>query len=204
MPRYSRYSYRQISSSPAPLHEGSTKLRPSRASFIHVSRRMIKVNAANRCPPVQPLDRSYLTIPWNHGLLNINICTKVAQLDPGVTNDASKKVLTLAMISARTLNTHLYRRLRNAAIQDGGAGIFIFHTTGRTGTVCVGTGKYCTNYKVEFEAIIQALRVIEDSPEARGPSYSQMYCPYKSPTNNKIPVLVRLILHLSYTRQIAL
>ena len=41
----------------------------------------------------------------------------------------------------------------SAAIKDGVAGVFISHITGRSETVSKPTGKHCTNYRAEAEAI---------------------------------------------------
>jgi len=43
-----------------------------------------------------------------------------------------------------------------AAIKDGGAGIYIQHTNGRSDSVSVATGKHCTNHKAGYEAIMTA------------------------------------------------
>ncbi|XP_053405048.1 ribonuclease H-like [Mercenaria mercenaria] len=54
----------------------------------------------------------------------------------------------------------------SAAIKDGGADIFILHTSGRSETNIIPTGRHCTNYRAKVEAIIQAIKLIEESPES--------------------------------------
>ena len=50
----------------------------------------------------------------------------------------------------------------------------------RSDSVSVATGKHCTNYKAEYEAIMTALRVIEESPED---------CPQTALENHQLPGL---------------
>ena len=51
------------------------------------------------------------------------------------------------------------------AVKDGGDGILVLYTNGRTSTKSVATGKHCTNYKAEMEALMQAMAIIEESDE---------------------------------------
>ncbi len=52
-----------------------------------------------------------------------------------------------------------------AAIQDGGAGIFITYTTGNTEAVNIPTGKHGTNYTPEVETTMKASKTTEESTE---------------------------------------
>ncbi|XP_045161045.2 uncharacterized protein LOC123525949 [Mercenaria mercenaria] len=63
--------------------------------------------------------------------------------------------------------THVYTDgSASAAIKGGGARIFILYTSGRSETSSIPTGRHCTNYRAEVEAIKQAIILIEESPES--------------------------------------
>jgi len=48
---------------------------------------------------------------------------------------------------------------------DGGAGIIIQYHNGATHTASSATGKHCTNYRAETEALKQAATLVKDSLE---------------------------------------
>ena len=48
-----------------------------------------------------------------------------------------------------------------ADTKDGGAGVLINGTTGRTETVCEPVEQHCTNYKAEEEAKLQAPHLLK-------------------------------------------
>ena len=56
------------------------------------------------------------------------------------------------------------------AVGYGGAGISVRYPDGETTARSVPTGKHCTNYKAEDEALMQAASVIHDS----GKDYRQI------------------------------
>ncbi|XP_053398058.1 uncharacterized protein LOC128556571 [Mercenaria mercenaria] len=63
--------------------------------------------------------------------------------------------------------THVYTDgSASAAIKDGGDGIFILYTSGRSETNSIPTGRHCTNYRAKVEAIKQAIKLTEESPES--------------------------------------
>ena len=62
-----------------------------------------------------------------------------------------------------------YRWFRFKAITDGGAGIIIQYPSGATQTASSATGKQCTNYGVETEALQLAAILVKDSLEPCSP-----------------------------------
>ncbi|XP_060604706.1 ribonuclease H-like [Ruditapes philippinarum] len=92
-----------------------------------------------------------------------------------------------------------------AAIKDGGAGIYIQHTNGKSDTVSVATGKYCTNYKAEYEAIMTALKVIEESPEdcPQIVILTDALSVLQALEHHQLPELSEVLSRMSQTRQIA-
>ena len=48
------------------------------------------------------------------------------------------------------------------AVADGGAGVYINSPGGPTITAGTPTGKHCTNYAAEVEALIQAAALVHD------------------------------------------
>ena len=156
------------------------------------------------------LDRSDLATSWNQDLSNILINTTNPQLHLVATDDTTKKSLTQAMISEEyppETWTHAYiDGSATAAIQDGGAGVFICHTTGRTETVSVATGKHCTNYKAEVEAIMQALTIIKESTEdcSQVIILTDALSVLEALLNCKLPSLSRILGQLCNTRRMAL
>ncbi|XP_052271916.1 ribonuclease H1-like [Dreissena polymorpha] len=62
--------------------------------------------------------------------------------------------------------THVYTDgSATRAVEDGGAGIHIRYPSGRNETHFMATGKRCSNYKAETEALMKAASMIDNSPE---------------------------------------
>ena len=98
-----------------------------------------RANAEKLGPSIMPLDRSDLPTPWNQELSNTRISTTVPQLHPCTKDDATKKALALTMM-AEEYPPESWTRIytdgsATAAIKDGGAGIYIQHTNGRSDSV---------------------------------------------------------------------
>ncbi|KAK7102897.1 hypothetical protein V1264_021054 [Littorina saxatilis] len=49
------------------------------------------------------------------------------------------------------------------AVANGGAGVLVRSPEGHTSTAGIPTGKYCSNYAAEVQAIMQAASMIHDS-----------------------------------------
>ena len=56
------------------------------------------------------------------------------------------------------------------ATTDGGAGIIIQHPSGATQTASSATGKHCTNYRAETQALKQEATLVKDSLEPCSPT----------------------------------
>ena len=56
------------------------------------------------------------------------------------------------------------------ATTDGGADIIIQYPSGATQTASSATGKHCTNYRAETEALKQAATLVKDSLEPCSPT----------------------------------
>jgi len=67
--------------------------------------------------------------------------------------------------------THVYTGgSATKATTDGGAGIIIQYPSGATQTTSSATGKHCTNYRAEKEALKQAATLVKDSLEPSSPT----------------------------------
>jgi len=109
--------------------------------------------------------------PLKNDLSDIKVKLNIPQLDSGKQEcESTRKSLTLAMINEDYPHdkwTHVYTDgSATRSIKDGGAGILIKHPSGRRETHHMATGKHCSNYKAETEALIKAVSLIIDSSEA--------------------------------------
>jgi ribonuclease HI len=190
--------------------QGLTKNRLRRTSFVHKTKELTRRNAEKLGPSILPLNRSDLPKPWNQELANTHISTTVPHLHPTSMDDATKRALTLAMIADEYPPeswTHIYTDgSATAAVKDGGAGIYIQHTSGRIDTVSVATGKHCTNYKAEYEAMVTALGMIEETLEDcwQIVILTDALSVLQALENHKLPVLSEVLSRMSNTRKIAL
>ena len=88
----------------------------------------------------------------------IQIKTTIPQLDQGKELDASIR-RSLALFNIAENNppetwTHVYTDgSATKAITDGGAGSIIQYPSGATQTASSATGKHCTKYRAETEAL---------------------------------------------------
>ena len=78
-----------------------------------------------------------------------------------------KRVLTLAMIAEKYPKeawTHVYTDgSATNAVADGGAGITVKFSDGETTDSSCPTGKHCTDYRAETEALMQAAFIVQTS-----------------------------------------
>ncbi|XP_053376916.1 uncharacterized protein LOC128547772 [Mercenaria mercenaria] len=150
--------------------EGLTKNRLKRGSFVHETRKLNKTFAEHLGQPTTPFTVQDLPEPWKHDQSNLTTHTNVPGLPPGTSDEMAKLSFTQAMIQdtypLETWTQVYTDGSASAAIKDGGAGIFILHTSGRSETNSIPTGRHCTNYRAEVEAIKQAIKLIEESPES--------------------------------------
>ncbi|XP_045210549.2 ribonuclease H-like [Mercenaria mercenaria] len=150
--------------------EGLTKNRLKRGSFAHEAKKLNKTFAKHLGQPTTPFTVQDLPEPWKHDQSNLTIRTNVPGLSPGTSDEMIKLSFTQAMIQDTYPSetwTHVFTDgSASAAIKGGGAGIFILYTSGRSETNSIPTGRHCTNYRAEVEAIKQAIKLIEESPES--------------------------------------
>ena len=94
----------------------------------------------------------------------------------------------------------------SAAIRDGGAGILIILTSGRSEKISIPTGKHCTNYRAEVEAILQATIAIEDCREdcPNVVILTDALSVLQALGNSKIPALSKALSSLSRNRKLCL
>ena len=107
--------------------------------------------------------------------LQIQIKTTIPQLDQGKELDASiRRNLALANIAENyppETWTHVYRDgSATKATTDSSTGIIIQYPSGATQTASSATGKHCTNYRAETEALKQAATLVKDSLEPCSPT----------------------------------
>ena len=82
-------------------------------------------------------------------------------------DDTAKRALTLAMLEERYPDEawiHAYTDgSATDAMSNGGAGVYLKFPEGHTDTAKIPTGKYCSNYGAEVQALMQATSMIIDS-----------------------------------------
>ncbi|XP_052236203.1 uncharacterized protein LOC127847991 [Dreissena polymorpha] len=103
--------------------------------------------------------------------------------------------------------THVYTDgSATRAVEDGGAGILIRYPSGRNETHFMATGKRCSNYKAETEALMKAASMIENSPEDTTSVVflTDARSVLEALTNNTSPKLAKLMTRLSNNLNIAL
>ena len=107
--------------------------------------------------------------------IEIQIITTIPQLDEGKELDASvRRSFALVNIAENyppeTLTRVYTDGSETKAITDGGAGIIIQYPSGATQTASSATGKHCTNYRAETEALKKAAILVKDSLEPWSPT----------------------------------
>ena len=124
--------------------------------------------------PTIPLSKQDFTNPCENTTSEIQIKITIPQLDQGKEPDASiRRSLALVNIAENyppETWTHVYTYSATKAITDGGAGIIIQYHSGATQTASSATGKHCTNYRAETEALKQASILVKDSLEPCSPT----------------------------------
>lgn len=150
--------------------EGFTKNRLKRGSFVHEAKKLTREYASTLTTQTIPLGRTDITNPIANDLSAIKVALAIPGLDVGKQeNESIRRSLTLATIySDYPLDswTHVYTDgSATGAIKDGGAGILIKYPSGRKTAHHIATGKHCSNYRAEYEALVKAVYLIGDSEE---------------------------------------
>jgi len=146
--------------------ENLTKNRLKRSSFVHESKRLARLHQATIPPTTQPIDpTTLLPQPWTEESPNLQVHTTVPYLSAGdLQDDVVKRTLTQAMIAERYPDEswiHVYTDgSATNAVKNGGAGIHISTPQGDTDSAAVPTGKYCSNYSAEVQALMLAADMV--------------------------------------------
>lgn len=193
----------------ARLTEG-TKNRLKRGSFVHQVKTLNRQFAQQLDTQTTPLSSEDIVNPTANDLSKVQIRLTVPLLDSEAQNEILKRSHTLAMINEdfpSDLWTHVYTDgSATRAVEDGGAGILIRYPSGRNETHFMATGKRCSNYKAETEALMKAASMIENSPEDTTSVVflTDARSVLEALTNNTSPKLAKLMTRLSNNLNIAL
>ena len=135
----------------------------------------------------------------------------VPHLQSGKQDDERiRKSLTLAMINEdypADKWTHVFTDgSATNATKNGGAGIFITYPSGRQETHFMPTGKNCSNFRAETEALVKAVSLIVDSTEdvSSVVFLTDALSVLEALIHNKSPNLAHDISNLSNTCQVTL
>ncbi|BFY98463.1 hypothetical protein BsWGS_01503 [Bradybaena similaris] len=161
-----------------PLHNKlqiPPKNRLKRSSFNHLTREL-----QNQHKDILPSEQNEIEPLRNyeqHSSLGENISIHLEV--PGIQikhhqNPLTLKTLSLEMID-NTYNptqwTHVYTDgSAQGAVRNGGGGIYIKHSDGRTTKKAIATGKMSSNYRAESMALLEALRMLghdENAPQGK-------------------------------------
>lgn len=150
--------------------EGFTKNRLKRCSFVHQAKKLSREYAAELNTQTIPLGRADITNPTANDLSAVKVALAIPGLDMGKQeNETIRRSLTLAAIYADYPSdtwTHVYTDgSATRAVKDGGGGIHITYPSGQKTAHYIATGKHCSNYRAETEALMKAVFLIENSPE---------------------------------------
>ena len=154
--------------SPHPAHkqlQDQTKNRLKRGSFNHLAKRLVRSHSD--ILPSTPEEREPLqdAEEWDIQQDKVLFVTDI----PGVTSkgdqpDHMLKTLTLEMLHEQynaTVWTHVYTDgSADAAIKNGGSGIFIRRPDGNTLSRSLPAGRRSSNYRAELTALQEAARLI--------------------------------------------
>ena len=141
-----------------------TKNRLKRRSFNHLAKQQVRI--LSDALPSTPEEREPLqdAEEWNIQKDGVLFVTEV----PGVTRKGDQpdyilRLLTLEMLQEEynaSQWTHVYTDgSADAAIKNGGSGIFIRHPDGRTLSRSVPAGRQSSNYRAEINALHEAARL---------------------------------------------
>ena len=193
-----------------PKLDSLTKNRLKRSSFVHESKRLSRQYKEQLPKDILPLRATDLPKTWLVDQPNIEVHTTVPQLIPDEQDDMVKKALTLAMIAERYPKeawTHVYTDgSATNAVADGGAGISVTFPDGETSDSSLPTGKHCTNYRAETEALMQAASIVQTSDNN---SYQVVFLSdalsvLQAFQNNKLPHLTEALQSVARDRRVVL
>ena len=188
-----------------------TKNRLKRGSFVHESKRLSRQYKDQLPKDVLPIHPADTTEPWTADQPDIEVRTSVPHLaTSGDQDDSVKRAHTLAMIDERYPQeawVHVYTDgSATNAVADGGAGILVKFPDGETTTCSATTGKHCTNYRAEAEALLQAATTVQDSDKESHQVVflSDALSVLQAYQNNKLPSLTQALHALATGRRVVL
>ena len=188
-----------------------TKNRLKRSSFVHESKRLSRQYRDQLPNDVLPLRATDSPEPWVADQPDIKVYTTVPHLITGdELDDKVKRALTLAMIAERYPQeawAHVYTDgSATNAVADGGAGISVVFPDGEITERSVPTGKHCTNYRAEAEALMQAASTVHDSDKEphQVVFLSDALSVLQAYQNNKLPSLTEALQEVARGRRVVL
>ena len=141
------------------------KARIKRKSFAHRAKELSRKHTTD-LPSAEPFDQAGTAQPWLEHTKDIDIKSDI----PYITSDNNQSDLvkrshTLAMIEESYPSQswiHVYTDgSATAAVKNGGAGILIQTPEGHKLEYGIATGKHCTNYSAECQALIHAVNKVK-------------------------------------------
>ena len=142
--------------------------RLKRSSFVHRGKRLKRQYQADLPMRTTLLKPTLYPVPWEQASGTIQINTSVSGLAPGdESNDLQKRSAALGMIHENYPEQswiHVYTDgSATSAVKNGGAGIFITYPDNHCDTKYISTGKFCSNYTAEIQAIEEAAKMINNT-----------------------------------------
>ena len=149
--------------------------------------------------------------PWDENIHNIHIQTEVPQVTPGEgQNDVIRRSLTLAMIEEQYppeawIHGYTDGSATNA-VTNGGAGVLISTPEGERIESRLPTGKHCTNYAAEEQALIHAVdQIVECRSNCQQIAlFTDAKSVLEALEGNRLPGLARKLKQLSSYHRVTL
>ncbi|KAK7093030.1 hypothetical protein V1264_008689 [Littorina saxatilis] len=139
--------------------------RLKRSSFAVEARALNRKHQETLPNQVIPISFSLDAPPWEDREETVTVQTTIPHINnKGEHSDQALKALTLATLEERYPDDAWIRVYTDGsatnAVKSGGAGVHIQYPGGERTEETLPTGLYCTNYKAEVDALIQAAHTI--------------------------------------------
>ena len=188
-----------------------TKNRLKRSSFVHETKRLEREHQESMPNSTLPLQFSDLSQPWNEDPTKLQLSTTVPNVSAGDSQDeTAKRALTLATIEERYPDEawiHAYTDgSATNAVSNGGAGVHLKYPEGHIETAKLPTGKYCSNYGAEVQALMQATSMIIDSENEckQAVLLTDSLSALEALAGDKLPQLMMRLQEAAKSRRVAL
>ena len=154
-----------------PMHEREKKLevcRLKRSNFLREAKELYNTHNDKLPENKESLQVTSDQPPWENGSCNIEVCCTVPQLHcKDDLSDEIKRSLTLELLEEKYPQeawTQVYTDgSATDATKNGGVGVYVRTPDGNTYSESLLTGKNCTNYRAEVEALILAANMLRDT-----------------------------------------